>query len=338
MRLNTLRRLSQNRRPLLIAGTEVLARAVYRANFLAAASAHGLLPKLAERPQTFDEIAGLFDCKPAQHEALVDWLSVAVLSGALRRTRDGRYALRSIIAKAIAAAGNDDAATAFEEITQLHAKLIYQLPAYLKKGEWFTLGDHDAVVAARASRALEPIMAEGIERAIERFRPGSYLDFGCGSGIYLRYAAEAAPGLTGKGIDLDAGVAAFAQSKLEEWGMADRFSAENGNLLEMTPRPEFDLASLINNICYFQPARRADAIRRLSGFVRPGGGVLVAHPVRGISASSDMVSLFFSAIEDAGPFPAPGEMEADMWSAGIEQVQTHTLVPGIEAVTGYVPS
>lgn len=338
MRLTTLRRLTSKKRPFILGATELLARSVYKANFLAAARAHGLLAKLGERPQSFDEIAALFQCAPAQHEALVDWLSVAVFSGALKRTRSGHYALKSPLAKAVLEVGDEDAATSFEEITQLHAKLIYELPAYLKRGEWFTLEDHDSVVAARASRNLEPVMAEAIERAVERFKPSSYLDFGCGTGIYLRYAAEASPGLTGKGIDLSPDVAAYAQSKLEEWGLADRFSAESGDLRTLKPDPVFDLASLINNICYFRPDQRVDTIRRLSGFVRPGGGVMLAHPVRGLTASADMVSLFFSSIENAGPFPAVGDMQQDMQKAGMERVETVTIVPGIELVSGYKPA
>jgi hypothetical protein len=106
----------------------------------------------------------------------------------------------------------------------------------------------------------------------------------------------------------------------------------------MQPKAEFDLASLINNICYFEPSKRVDAIKHLARFVRPGGGVLIAHPLRGVDAASDVVSLFFTAIRDAGPFPAMGEMEADVAKAGLSNVMTHTLVPGMVAVTGQVPS
>ncbi|MEZ4361183.1 MAG: class I SAM-dependent methyltransferase [Kofleriaceae bacterium] len=317
-------------------GTHLLSRAVYRANFLAAANESGLLSALGKRALSFDEIASTLGCAPAQHETLVDWLSVAVLSGVLKRTRDGRYAIKGILARAMARSNNEDAATALHEVSRLHADVIYRVPGCLKKKSWLTLGDHDAVVAARASRALEPVMAEAIEDAVKRFDPGSYLDVGCGTGIYLRYASEANNKLTGKGIDLNPDVAAFAQSKMSEWGMADRFSVSAGDFRSIEPTAEYGLASLINNLCYFRAAERPEVIRHLTKFVRPGGGVMIAHPLRGLMAASDVVSLFFAAIEDAGPFPEPGEIESCMARAGVKEIKTITLVPGIVSVTGRV--
>lgn len=338
MQLNTIVRLLRNGRVPLMLGTHMLSRAVYRANFLAAASESGLLAAMGDRALSFDEIALALGCAPEQRETLVDWLSVASLSGVLRRTRDGRYALKGIMARAMARAGNDDAATGLQEVTRLHADVIFRVPGCLRKRRWLTLGDHDAVVAARASRALEPVMAGAIEDAVKRFHPGSYLDVGCGTGIYLRYAAKADSKLTGKGIDLSPEVAAFAQSKMSEWGMADRFSVDAGDFRAIDPAPEFGLASLINNLCYFRRSERTDVVRHLTRFVRPGGGVMVAHPLRGLMAASDVVSLYFAAIEDAGPFPGPGEIESCMSRAGVKEIRTNTLVPGIVSVTGRVPA
>jgi 4-hydroxy-2,2'-bipyrrole-5-carbaldehyde O-methyltransferase len=337
MQLNTIFRLAKNQRVRLLIGSHFLSRAVYRANFLAAANATGVLRRLAERPLSFDEVASALDCSQEHREALADWLSVGALSGALRRTRRGEYKLRGLLAHAMAYAANGDAASALEEVTRLHAEVIFRVPSFVKTGQWFTLGDHDAVVAARASRALEPLMAEGIEHAIERFRPKTYLDVGCGTGIYLRYAADKATGLRGMGLDLNPDVAAFAGRKLIEWNLAERFHVEAGDFRDREPQAEYDLASLINNICYFDPGKRAEAVRHLTRFVRPGGGVLVAHPLRGFSAASDVVSLFFSSIRDAGPFPEPGEMEACLGKARLEDVRTHTIIPGVVAVTGRVP-
>lgn len=63
---------------------------------------------------------------------------------------------------------------------------------------------------------------------------------------------------------------------------------------------------------------------------------MIAHPLRGLMAASDVVSLFFAAIEDAGPFPEPGEIESCMARAGVKEIKTITLVPGIVSVTGRV--
>lgn len=338
MQLQTFMRLMKNRRAPLLLGVHFISRAVYRANFLAAASESGLLKHFAQRPLSFDEIADAVGCTREQHETLVDWLSVAVLSGILKRTRDGKYALRGIFARSLAAQHNEDAAAALEEITQLHASLIYNMPTYLKKKHWLTLKDHDAVVAARASRALEPIMAEAVEQAVDRFKPKSYIDVGCGTGVYLSYALRKDPNLRGKGVDLNPDVAQTARDRLKEWGFGDRSSVDAGDFRKMEPRGEHDLASLINNICYFEPDKRVETVKHLARFVRPGGGVLLAHPLRGINAASEVVSLFFAAIKDAGPFPAMGEMEDVMARAGLKNVQTHTVIPGIVGVTAQVPS
>jgi len=337
MQLKTLTRLARNRRIPLILGIRSLSHAIYRANFLSAASESGLLKHLVQRPHTLDEIAAIIGCDDDHKEALVDWLSIASLAGALKKTRSGEYALRGKLARSMATDANKDAAAALEEISQLHGVLIHRMPEYLREGKWFNLGEHDAVIAARASRVLEPIMSEAIERAMNRFKPRRYIDVGCGTGIYIRYASGVDPTLTGMGVDLSPEVAECARQRIAEWGLSDRFTIDAGDLRELDPQPEFDLASLINNLCYFETDKRVEVIEQLARFVRPGGGVMLAHPLRAADAGADVVSLYFSGMKDGGPFPVAGEMKQYAEQAGLTDVITHSLAHGMEAVTARVP-
>src|SRR6202043_2373160 len=118
-------------------------------------------------------------------------------------------------------------------------------------GELFSLADQDGELIARSSRVLEAFQAEVIQREVPDRGALRLLEIGCGSGVYLRYAANRNPSLTALGLELQPAVAEMARKNLRNWGLEARVSVEDGDFRERTPGELFDVATLYNNIYYF---------------------------------------------------------------------------------------
>ena len=61
---------------------------------------------------------------------------------------------------------------------------------------------------------------------------------GCGSGVYLRYAAMINPSLTAIGVELQPSVAEVARTNLRRWGLEGRVKVEDGDFRAKAFDPE----------------------------------------------------------------------------------------------------
>ncbi len=298
----------------------------YRTCFLSALISSGLLPRLAAGPATLAELAAALDLKPAQHTALNAWLQVGVKCGELSLNREG-YALAGKLSRELAAAVHDPEAALLEEVASLHYNLIRGLPGMLKEGRTFTLADQDGEVVAKASRILEPLIRMSMDRVIPKAGQVRLLDIGCGSGGYIRYACERNPGLTAVGVELQSEVADAARRRLADWGLADRVEVRAGDIRSQTPRPEFEVATLHNNIYYFPTMARPGLLAFLRRFLKPGGRLLVTTGCRGGGLPMAVFNLWGAATAGCGPLPEPEEMAAHLSEAGFISVEARKLYP-----------
>jgi len=104
-----------------------------------------------------------------------------------------------------------------EEVVELHHKMITGTIPKLRIGELWSLDDQDGELIARSSRILEAFQAEIISSTFPAHGALRLLEIGCGSGIYLRHAAERNPSLTALGLELQPAVAEMARTNLREW-------------------------------------------------------------------------------------------------------------------------
>lgn len=298
----------------------------YRLTFLAAAQKCGLLKKLAAGPAAFDEISALFPDHRKNREALEAWLQLGVRLKLLAR-RPAGYALRRL-AKKLAEPQNDAAVAIVEEIAELHHKLIFETPARLRTGKLFTLADQDGEVIARSSRVLEAFQVEAIRRTFPRSGPVRVLEVGCGSGIYIRHAAELNPSLTALGLELQPGVAAEARKNIAGWGLGGRVEIADGDVRALRPDAAFDIVTLYNNIYYFPMEERVSVFRHLRGFLKPGGFLLAVTCCQGGSLALEALNLWGAATEGAGRLPTVDEMRGQLREAGFGGVKAFRLAPG----------
>ncbi|HXS77948.1 MAG TPA: class I SAM-dependent methyltransferase [Terracidiphilus sp.] len=310
--------------PLLGVGKEL--KAFYKLTYLAALGESGLLSLLATAPATFDSIADFCAARGQGREALEAWLQMGVRLRLLTTGTSG-YSLIGI-AKTLARSENDAALAMVQEVAGLHHKLIADTVSKLRHGELWTLADQDGELIARSSRILEAFQTEAIQRTFPGQGAVRLLEIGCGSGIYLRHAAEHNLSLTALGMELQPEVAAFARTNLRTWGLESRVNVEDGDIRSKTPGESFDIATLYNNIYYFPVADRVALLKHIGGFLKPGGFLLLTTCCQKGSLGAEALNLWGAATAGCGRLPSEDELVSQLREAGYGNVKTTNLLPG----------
>ena len=298
----------------------------YRLTWLAAAGEAGLLSRLAGGPVTFDSLAEFVGAREQGREALEAWLQLGLRLRLLRFDPSG-YSLRGQ-ASALAQPENDATLAMVEEVAGLHHKLISATLPKLRNGQLFTLADQDGELIARSSRVLEAFQVEAIHRAFPAKGALRLLEIGCGSGVYLRYAALHNPSLTAVGLELQPAVAEMARRNLRTWGLDSRVLVEDGDFRAKAPGEQFDIVTLYNNIYYFPVAERVALFERIARFLKAGGFLLLTTCCQGGSLGVEALNLWGAATAGAGRLPTEKELVTQLRHAGFRAVKRTNLVPG----------
>ncbi len=320
-----LRLLRDGRLPALL-GVGAELKSFYKLTWLAAAGEAGLFSRLADGPATFDSLAAFFAADGQGREALEAWLQMGVRLRLLRLGPSG-YALRGL-AQALARPENDPALAMVEEVAGLHHKLLCATLPKLRSGELWSLADQDGELIARSSRVLEAFQAEAIRRTFPAQGALRLLEIGCGSGIYLRYAASRNPSLTALGVELQPAVAEVARTNLRGWGLESRVRIEDGDMRAKAPGELFDVATLYNNIYYFPVEERVALLEHIGSFLRRGGFLLLTTCCQGGSPAAEALNLWGAATRGAGRLPAEDELVSQLRQAGYGRVKRTKLFPG----------
>jgi SAM-dependent methyltransferase len=326
MSLKPFFRLLRDGRLTALMGVNSDLKSFYRLTYLAAAAEAGLLSRLANGPVTFDSLADFCAADGQGREALEAWLQMGVRLRLMSLGPRG-YALRGL-AKALAEPQNDPTLAMVQEVSGLHHKLISGTIPRLRNGELWSLADQDGELIARSSRVLEAFQAELIERTFPKHGALRLLEIGCGSGIYLQYAARTNPSLTALGVELQPGVAEMARTNLRSWGLADRIQVDDGDFRARPAGELFDIATLYNNIYYFPVAERVALFERIGSSLRPGGFLLLTTCCQGGSLGAEALNLWGAATRGAGRLPAEDELDDQLRQAGYSTVKAKNLLPG----------
>ncbi|KAH7014442.1 methyltransferase [Microdochium trichocladiopsis] len=107
-------------------------------------------------------------------------------------------------------------------------------------------------------------------------QPRRYLELGCGAGVPILDTLLARdPATTVVANDLSTAQIDLARSHLAKHG-AGRVEYAPGDMLALDfPANSFDAVIALYSICHLPPAEQVDMFRKLGGWVKPGGGVLV---------------------------------------------------------------
>lgn len=97
-------------------------------------------------------------------------------------------------------------------------------------------------------------------------------DFGCGPGLYTTLFAENHADVTG--IDFSKRSIVYAENQANEKGLDIAYY--NENYLEFETEKKFDLITMIFcDFCALSPSQRKVLLNKFSGFLKPGGSLLL---------------------------------------------------------------
>jgi SAM-dependent methyltransferase len=311
-----------------LTGSNALLKPFYKLNYLVAAKECGLFDLLLDAPKSFEQLADVYCTDDKAREALKAWLRLGIRLGYLELNGKG-YALKGL-AKKLALPQNDAALALLQEAAGLHSKLISQTLRKLRNRELWTLDDQNGEIIARSSRIMEAFQTEAIDRFFPTSGVASLLEIGCGSGIYIKYAANRNPSLTAMGLELQPDVADVARRNISEWGLQERVKIEVGDIWQKAPDERFSIVTLYNNIYYFPVESRVSLLQHIRQFIKPGGFLLLITCCLGGSLGVEVLNLWGAATLTCGRLPEKQELITQLHSAGFQDVQTVRLIPGEE--------
>jgi len=135
---------------------------------------------------------------------------------------------------------------------------------------WATFASSSTGIAGPAAQALadvlDPWSSERDELAV--------LDIACGSGLYGLTIAAAHPGARLTLLDWD-NVLERARPNVARFGIADRVDYIDGDVFETDLGGPYDLIIASHFLHHFSEPRCADALRRCTGALRPGGRIAI---------------------------------------------------------------
>lgn len=300
-------------------------RGLSRIRFLGAAERIGLIAALG-KPATVDELSQIIGI--ADVDLFTGLLDVGVAIGELR-CRNGRYSLKGNRIRALASQDGEGLRGFTAELADYRGDVYRDLPTRLRSGERGAyLEEYDEVVA-QGSRLVEPFIARFVRRVVEDRATHTMLEIGCGTGVYVRHAAEACPRLSALAIDLSERVVALASANLAAWGLADRCTALHADIRDSN-RAElagpFDLITLHNNIYYFSPAQWHTLLVDLRRRLAPTGRLVLTSMFAGSSVNSAELDLVLRATAGCWPLPERAELVDALTDAGYRGVAFHRLL------------
>ncbi|QZH59706.1 methyltransferase domain-containing protein [Mycolicibacterium farcinogenes] len=296
-----------------------------RLHFLSAAEQSGLIDAL-DTPQTSAQLAarlGLPD-----DSILVGLLDVGVAVGELG-FRNGRYRRKGARIRTIAKKSGDPLRAMVIELADYHSSVYLELPERMRSGvRGNYLNRYDEVIA-RSSVFMTPYIARFVRQVVTETRANLLLEIGCGTGIYLKAAAEASPTITGIGIDMSERVVELARKNLGKWGFSERFRTECANINDPNPDlgDSFDLVTLHNNVYYFAEDARAKLFAELRNRLRPGGRLVLVSLFKGPTTISTDLDLILRATVDNYPLPERETLTSVLTEAGFTDIRFSRLIP-----------
>ena len=293
-------------------------------NYIAALLENGFAKYLAPNPRSLDEIAENFEIN--SRDALEAWLQVGVRLKVLDRLQ-GRYRLTGFSTKLLRPE-NDAFVAIVQEVTTLHHKLIVDTPKRLQRGELWSLHDQEGAIIARSSRIVEPLQRDLITTLFPSKRAVRLLEVGCGSGIYIKHAAEHNLQLTAIGVEMQDDVVAMARENIATWGLQERVEIVQGDIRRLSFDVGFDIVTLYNNIYYFPVDKRVALLENLFHFLNSEGVLVLTTACQGGQPLSELLNLWGASTEGCGRLPYVSEMIQQMETAGFVKVRKKRMLPG----------
>jgi SAM-dependent methyltransferase len=301
------------------------ARRFYRICFVATAHNEGVYRAIGSGSATVEMIAESLGVTE-NHSGLKAWLDLGVSLGELSHDING-YRVSGRLSRHLLSPANDPSLAFLQEIADLHDLYLKRTPKLLREGRRFPMATIDGPLIARSSRTLEPLVSESVEQTVPNQGEIRLLEIGCGSAIYIRQACERNPSLTALGLELDPEVAEIAQRNVREWQLKDRVRIEAKSILDFESSERFDLATLHNNIYYFQVSARVGLLQKVLGLLKSGGQLLITTGCQDGNPITHALNITGAMTDGMGVLPEADGLLRQLEEAGFANVSGKRVIP-----------
>jgi 2-polyprenyl-3-methyl-5-hydroxy-6-metoxy-1,4-benzoquinol methylase len=298
-----------------------------RLHFLYAAVQSGLLESL-RTPMSREDL--LENLEVERSELLDALLDLGLATGELKQEK-GLFQLKGRRARALVGKKGSMYA-GFIEAQVTYYNSVYRHSPDRMRGE--PLGnylDEIGEIVAQYSELEMPYVSGFVQDQVVGRGSMRILDIGCGTGNYLRVAAEANPEINGIGLELDEKVAEQARHNLVDWGLDDKIMVMVGNFKDpsLDLEGEFDLIGLYNVIYYFEPEERPLLFQRVRTMLSDCGILLLITNVQmgGKDLFSANLNLATSSMVGCTPLPTLNDLSDQLTCSGFEFVTQKRLIP-----------
>ncbi len=302
--------------------------AMVRMHFLFAAIESGLIEALEEPCSKGVLMQKLEVSRPEILEALLD---LGTSSGEIT-TKDGLYYIKGKRMRALTGEKGDALAALIQGNVTYYNSIYKEAAVRLHGGEKGDYLQEIGDIVARYSKLVEPYLRNLVTRAVNNRISPSFLDIGCGTGVYLRASCSANLQLTGTGIEMDPKVVEITRRNLKDWGIADRIKIIEGDI--RTPIPElegpFDLITFFNAVYYFTENERRELFSNLRHLLSAGGELIIVSSFRGegMDIGSANLNLATSSMRGCTPLPTMQKILFQLKECGYNRIKVEKLLPG----------
>lgn len=248
-------------------------RAGTRLAMMGAALGTGVLDELDAGPCTTSQLCERLALDDL--ELTEAFLQVLRASGEVR-SADGRWGLTR---RGRAAVRDDIVRATYEAFSDYHTGLYDGLATQLRGGPGRLDVAEKGELIARLSQVMDPFVSALVRDLVEERSARRVLDVGCGAGLQLLCALEAAPDVTAVGCDTDPAAAGLARRTLAEKGLSPRAEVVSGDVRELLASKRltgpFDLVLMANVVYYVPLDERVGLLRSLADLLTPGGALVV---------------------------------------------------------------
>lgn len=295
-----------------------------RVEFLRAAIEIGILEHL-RTPSTLDGLAR--GIAVGQVDLLRSFLDLGVSLGELN-SKGNVYSLRGRRSRLLSDPTNDPYKALLLEAWKYHGPVYADLGRRLMGLAPGRYLESTGGLVARSSRTLEPFIAWYARKAVARRKPTRILEIGCGSGIYLKCAAESHGGISGLGVDIQEEAVRQTKDNLERWGLGKVFQVWKGDVRELPDdlRGPYDMITMYNNIYYFAENAREALFTMVREMLASDGMFVLVSTMSGSSSVSRAFDVVLRSTEGCFPLPELPVLVAQLAAAGFGAIRKDALL------------
>lgn len=300
-------------------------RGFARLHFLAVCLQTGILDELRE-PLSVEQLAGRL--RLVERESLRTLLRLGVALKELDERKD-LFRPRGSLCRALQQDGDGALRATLLEIVDYHGLVYRNAALHLREGQREPYLSTRAELIQSSSRIVEPALTAFVRGLPLADGDRRVLELGCGSAVYLRRACESGARVSGVGVEADARVARLARENIERWGLRERVRIVHcdARMLPSEIGGEFDLATLYNNVYYFDAEERPSLFRQTRSRLRPGGQLAIVTMLRGNSVAALQLDLVLASTQGCSRLPTASELRAALAAGGFARVRERRLLP-----------